>query len=404
MTHRSFPRGMMFAAGVLFAGACNVHAGITDISSVPLGTFAKPSADEVRPNIMFVLDNSGSMDWTHMPDNSADGGSTVPFTYGFYGYRSSQCNGVFYNPATTYTPPVYADHTTAVPHYYPNASFTAAWVDGYNTGSGTTNLSTSFRAEGDGSNQAAYYYKYTGSQTTLSQKNYYVSNTFVSECGTASGSGTATSGTAPGNAVFTKVVVGATSGVGGADERTNFANWYSYYRKRINMMKTATGLAFSALDDRFRVGYMNLNAGGTDFINIGKFTSAQKTDWYSALYGATASGSTPTRTALSNAGRVFANKIASVNGVAVTDPIEYSCQRNYTILSTDGFWNSGSGYKLDGTTTVGNEDGSLPRPYWDGGGTQRQQRTSILQTRTITPQLQTRTSQLRQTQTLQQAQ
>jgi len=397
MTYRRLSNGFMRVVTGLLWAAGSLHAATTDISSVPLSTYSKPSADQVRPNIMFVLDNSGSMDWIHMPDNSGDGGSTVPFTYGFYGYRSSQCNGMYYNPATTYTPPVYADHTTAVPHYYPNATFTAAWVDGFNTGSGTTNLSTSFRAEGDSSNQAAYYYNYTGSQKTLAQKNYYVSNTFVSECGTASGSGTATSGTAPGSVVFSKVTVGA-------GEQQNFANWYSYYRKRINMMKTATGLAFSALDDRFRVGYMNLNAGGTDFINIGKFTSAQKTDWYSALYGASASGSTPTRTALSNAGRVFAKKIASVNGVTVTDPLEYSCQQNYTILSTDGFWNSGSGYKLDGTTTIGNEDGSLPRPYWDGGGTQRQQRTSTLQTRTTTPQLQTRTSQLRQTQTLQQAQ
>ncbi|MEI6601392.1 MAG: hypothetical protein WCN21_13005, partial [Comamonadaceae bacterium] len=377
MTYRRFFSSFLLVMAGMLSGASSLQAATTDISSVPLDTFFKPSAEQVRPNIMFVLDNSGSMAWTHMPDNSADGGSTVPFTYGFYGYRSSQCNGMYYNPATTYTPPVYADHTTAVPHYYPNATFTAAWVDGYNTGSGTTNLSTSFRAEGDGTNQAAYYYNYTGSQTSLAQKNYYVTNTFVNECGTASGSGTATSGTAPGNAVFTKVVVSGTAA------QQNFANWYSYYRTRINMMKTAAGLAFSAFDDRFRVGYMNLNAGGTDFINIGQFTAAQKTNWYSALYGASASGSTPTRTALSNAGRVFANKIASVNGVTVTDPIEYSCQRNYTILSTDGFWNSGSGYKLDGTTTVGNEDGSLPRPYWDGGGTQRQQRTSILQTRTI---------------------
>ena len=57
------------------------------------------TTNPVKPNIMFILDDSGSMDWTHMPDESADPGSTVIFSYGFCGYRSPQCNRVYYNPA-----------------------------------------------------------------------------------------------------------------------------------------------------------------------------------------------------------------------------------------------------------------------------------------------------------------
>ena len=41
-------------------------AATTDISSVPLGT---ASATAVLPNLMFILDDSGSMGWYFMPDN-----------------------------------------------------------------------------------------------------------------------------------------------------------------------------------------------------------------------------------------------------------------------------------------------------------------------------------------------
>ena len=54
----------------------------------------------------------------------------------------------------------------------------------------------------------------------------------------------------------------------------------------------------------------------------------------------------------------------------MTDPLQYSCQQNYAILSTDGFWNQGAGYKLDGSTAVGNQDAALPRPLYDGGSAQ----------------------------------
>lgn len=41
------------------------HAATTDIANVPLVTSA-PNA--VLPNLMFILDDSGSMDWDFVPD------------------------------------------------------------------------------------------------------------------------------------------------------------------------------------------------------------------------------------------------------------------------------------------------------------------------------------------------
>ncbi|MGD9786402.1 MAG: pilus assembly protein [Sulfuricellaceae bacterium] len=66
----------------------------------------------------------------------------------------------------------------------------------------------------------------------------------------------------------------------------------------------------------------------------------------------------------------------------MTDPVQYSCQQNFTILSTDGYWNTGhdsgcsgrngAGCKLDKTSAIGNQDNNLttaPRPLYDGGTT-----------------------------------
>lgn len=135
-------------------------------------------------------------------------------------------------------------------------------------------------------------------------------------------------------------------GTGGctyAEEMTNFANWYAYYHTRMQAMKTAAGKAFSGIDSRYRVGYMSINNNtGSDFANIDDFNTAQKTSWYAKLYAANPGSSTPLRAALSIAGRIYAKDITSYNSVAVIDPIKYSCQQNFTILSTDGYWNSGS--------------------------------------------------------------
>ena len=191
---------------------------------------------------------------------------------------------------------------------------------------------------------------------------------------------------------------------------TNYANWHAYYRTRMQLMKTAASRAFAGIDtaadiaagtSRFRVGLMTINNNtGSDFVNLDEFKTAHKNDWYNKLFAASPNDGTPLRTALSKAGRLYAGQLDStLNGVSVTDPLQYSCQQNFTILSTDGFWNSGAGYKLDGSTLVGDQDGGWPAPYNDGGTAVTQQRTSRLQSSTETQRaekgtLQSRTSQL----------
>ena len=300
----------------------NVQATSTDLSSTPLVTAAPVS---VSPNIFLMMDDSGSMDWDFMPDNS----NSPYFDTNTYGYQSSQCNGVFYNPNITYTPPVDSTGT-----HYSDSTFTSAWMDGFNHTISSVNLSTNFKVGLYESNTSApssgvhpaYYYKYTGSQTTPALKNYFsTSSTFYKECNSSAPPTTpgSSGGSSPGSSVFTYVLVNATSGPNGTDERTNYANWFSYYRTRINMMKTGTGLAFSPLNSSYRVGFATMNNnGGNQFVNLAAFDSNGKSAWYTKLYGASASSKTPLLAALSNVGLMYANKLPGnkLNTVTATDP------------------------------------------------------------------------------------
>src|ERR1039457_5079533 len=136
------------------------------LASSPLAT---ASTSTVMPNLMFMLDDSGSMDWDYMPDDALN------FHNGKYGFNSNHCNGVYYNPKITYTPPVDstgANVTTPFSDATGNQPFTKAATDVYNTGT-SVNLNTGFTG-GSGTGQSgniltpgpAFYYTYSGTQTT----------------------------------------------------------------------------------------------------------------------------------------------------------------------------------------------------------------------------------------------
>lgn len=156
------------------------------------------------------------------------------------------------------------------------------------------------------------------------------------------------------------------------EEMTNFANWFAYYRTRMQTMKTGVSLAFAAVDDRFRVGYYTLNNGsGSDFRNPVTFGGSGKDAWFERLWAASPSGATPLKTALSTVGRLYAGRLNGtvLRGSTVQDPMQYSCQKNFTLLSTDGYTNESANPKqIDGTTDVGDQDATLPRPFRDGLG------------------------------------
>jgi type IV pilus assembly protein PilY1 len=149
-----------------------------------------------------------------------------------------------------------------------------------------------------------------------------------------------------------------------AEEIQNFANWWSYYRTRLSLMKTSTGRAFLSIDDRFKVGFITINPNNpvtTDkFVPVKKFDSTQRTSFYTTLYTQDTNGSTPLREALSRVGRYYAGITTGINsgmisGTTKPDPVEYSCQTNYALLTTDGYWNGNAGQTLTGSG-IGNQD------------------------------------------------
>ncbi|WP_457420842.1 PilC/PilY family type IV pilus protein [Roseateles sp. P5_E7] len=162
------------------------------------------------------------------------------------------------------------------------------------------------------------------------------------------------------------------------EEMTNFANWWTYYHSRMQSMKSSAALAFGGIGNNRRVGYLSINnSTSRDYLNLNTFEDVsatgyvQKTNWFSKLVAAKPNNSTPLRAALSTAGKLFAGKLnnTTLNGSTVKDPIQYSCQRNFTILSTDGFWNeTTTPTNLDGTE-IGDQDGTLDRPRLDGNAT-----------------------------------
>jgi len=159
----------------------------------------------------------------------------------------------------------------------------------------------------------------------------------------------------------------------GTEEMTNFANWFAYYRTRMLMMKASTGYAFSPIDDRYRVGFVTINPGSpvssSRYLKIDTFTASQKKAWYEILYKQDPGGGTPLPQALSRVGRHFAGRKDGINSGMNDDPVQYSCQQNFALLTTDGYWYGFNGQQIDGSS-MGNLDSSsskTPRPVFDGG-------------------------------------
>lgn len=159
------------------------------------------------------------------------------------------------------------------------------------------------------------------------------------------------------------------------EEMTNYANWHTYYGTRGQAMKTSASIAFKDVGEDFRVGFMTTSTRSAQMLNFATFNNAHKANWYSMFFSAPADRNTPLRGALSKAGRIYANETLAKRGV-FTDPMEYECQQNFTLLTTDGFWNMGdetatyAGGPLGLTgANVGNMDSAAagtPRPQREG--------------------------------------
>lgn len=125
-----------------------------------------------------------------------------------------------------------------------------------------------------------------------------------------------------------------------AEEMTNFANWYAYYKTRNQMMKTAVGHAFQPITDNYNVGLVSLSSAAAEgTMNRPKpFSGSNRSTWYTSLYAMNGSSSTPIRQALHAIGKMYANQ-SPYNYGSGSEVVQFPCQQNFTFVTTDGYWN-----------------------------------------------------------------
>ena len=413
--------------GLALLWAQGVGAAVTDLENVPI---ASAQSSGIKPNIMLMLDAHDSMKATAMPDDLEQ----VNLDVQSIGYSAYQCNSMYYNPNQSYAVPKLVDGgNPALPLIdAPTPSFTAAPYNYYTPtilsptnsipgNSALVDLSQGFQAYdfntryGLGSNnanpnvrsdtpQAAYYFQFSIAGTLAYNG---------AACRAALPVAPATTVNVAGG-TWTKVLVPL-------GQRTNFSIWYTYYRTRIALVKSSVGRAFANLGNNYRVGFITvapLVAGSptnpdvppvpgsavdpNKYQAIDDFSPAQRQLVYNKLYAQATGGASPSREALARVGRHYSDYGANLNGTSVLrsvginngmpeDPVQFSCQRNYSIMLADGYWNksfeTAGSVKMDGSTLVGQQDSPLtgsgvcdgtgnglgptqqcaPRPIYDGG-------------------------------------
>lgn len=345
-------------------------------------------AQPVKPNIMYTLDNSGSMVWGSLTgyDGSAE------YSKSKRAYYSSSYNGMWYNPAITYTPAVTYDGKSLFASGVASGAASVpskALLNPFSSSTSNSDLTATCWSTSLPSlpTPTCYSSSSSGHPIQISKLAFYY---------LWDGTTNITTATPSDSAFPTRVnIISATPtylraagrtdcGTGTtctyAQEIQNFANWYTYYRTRILMQKTAMGLAFANLDPvlattytpKFRVGFNTINpidssgnvgynntdvSDGADWLTIRDFDKTQKQSFFTKLYAINPSNGTPLRSQMDRIGQLYAGTLTGFDytnndpyRLSAADSTLVSCRSSYHIMSTDGYWN-------DDYSGVGDVDG-----------------------------------------------
>lgn len=319
-----------------------VHAAVS-LPDTPMQT-----NNGVPPNIWFILDDSGSMGWTYMPDNvpataPAPNIATTAYTR----------NTIFYNPSSTYRGWQNADGS-----FKPDTPYNAVYSDTINVGGGTTNLG----------NSTFTFYVPIAAITNFADTTQYTRYQILSDGlgGTATKCDWRTTAPVGFNNCNAIAIFNWPGGItrNVAQEKQNIANWYSYHVTRTKVAKAGASYAFNDPsvfnnDSDYRVGFttiwrrneFRIPVGNNGGLFRGNNPGENRRVWFDRLFAATASSSTPLIPALSRAGQYFEETgVTGPWGPQATGS-QFECRQNFTILTTDGFWND-----LTGAPAPGNVD------------------------------------------------
>lgn len=170
--------------------------------------------------------------------------------------------------------------------------------------------------------------------------------------------------TSPGLALQPTVTVSTLSGTGCYPElgggtvetcrtveqaKQNFANWYQYHRRRSFVTKAAISQVITD-SPNYRYGLSLINDYSGLFVEMPAASTTDYTSHNSDLISKFfkhnwAANGTPLRNGLKRTGQYYQGTLSS----HPTSPITLSCQKNFTVLFTDGYWNE--------SMTFANSDG-----------------------------------------------
>ena len=401
-TNQPLPRlvGTLAIRIAIFAGlsASLSTAAQTSIEQAPLSV-----SKAIPPNLLYVLDDSGSMQFEYMPEamlrpdlsrNKAsltvcqnadmiaigndDGQYIFPHDsatiYGKSSYpdtpavdnpesiravhmRSPSVNTIYYNPKVKYQPWIDASSvSTATPTRYPDATPTAGRYNPYGTTSTKTlDLTAAHKPSKQWLREPSSGAGWCKEKVATSRDFYPVTfyqlkdggdtnnlSDFVRYQYRPEGSG--------GNFHALDLATGlettlssppwAKAAWSQAEELQNFANWFSYYRSRILTARGGTGEAFVELDPTYRVGYSVISRTGSTGTSF-------------PLIGTTAGFAGTTKQTWYE--RLYSGQGGDFrSGTPLRKALEnagtyyetaapwggVSCRASVTMLMTDGVWNS----------------------------------------------------------------
>ncbi|WP_158584096.1 pilus assembly protein [Salinibius halmophilus] len=315
----------------------------------------------VKPNIFFLVDDSGSMDWEIL---KSDGALAVP---SYSGYANSgsfdrtptpsdtrealeSCAGynvLYYDPTKTYEPWAGVDKNGQP---YANQVITGARNNPYDPDEGVTNLT-----QHDGSQGVPGYFVWTDDGDGVFERG---------EC------------PEPGRAGYdhkadfvTTTSVYGSSNIMSAMEMQNFANWFTYYRKREYVAKAAL-LKIIAESDA-RLGLATLHRNSSVGYPVQDMTiDNHRAELMAQVASISSNGGTPLRTRLNWVGQYFEDRRPSnlfgrsVGTPILSEDLGGTCQQNFSVVMSDGYWNGSS-------PGIGNADsgtsGDNYKTRFDGG-------------------------------------
>lgn len=333
---------MVMMCGSLL-GASLAYAAPGQIATQPLFVGKTPQS-----NIMFLVDDSGSMGWEYLITD-----------YGTYNtdrnrfYRCTAINAMWYNANLYLEKAADPENDTLEKRlaYTPWRGVDSAGNEYRNR-----TLTTATRNPYSSPNEARDI------------RNWYFHAWSDTPVADGKGNGRYDNGECGGPQVYAKDL--------SAEQQIDFANWYTYYRKRDYVAKRALSQIMIESNARMGLATLHNNSSvGIPVKNVDDLSTpidyanrTNKNELVKRLFKINPGGGTPLRQSLERVGKYF-NQAESTpsqlfGGATPSSPILSSadngaCQQNFAVVMSDGFWNGSN-------PSVGNADNDNNSDF-DGG-------------------------------------